>query len=91
MYANFYLYSYIISMTFFYVKPLIFVIDSTFGTFSSELHDVRVSWLRTDKPHEEVNSTFRVSEHILPTLNIFENKIDEKILHFTVTDLFPCN
>lgn len=57
-------------MAFFYIQTSIFVIGTTIRTFFGELQYVRVPWLGTNGPHEEVNFTFRVSEHILPTNDV---------------------
>lgn len=72
-----YLNIYKVSMAFVYIQPSIFVIGSTFRTFFDELHYVWVPWLGTNRPHEEVNFTFRVSEHVLPT-----NDVKKKISKF---------
>lgn len=68
-----YLNIYKVSMAFVYIQPSIFVIGSTFRTFFDELHYVWVPWLGTNRPHEEVNFTFRVSEHVLPTNDVKKN------------------
>lgn len=78
-------------MIFFYVKFLIFVIDFIFRIFFSEFYDVRVFWLWINRLYEEVNFIFRVFEYIFLILNIFENKINEKILYLFVINLFLCN
>lgn len=78
-------------MIFFYVKFLIVVIDFIFRIFFSEFYDVRVFWLWINRLYEEVNFIFRVFEYIFLILNIFENKINEKILYLFVINLFLCN
>lgn len=91
MCVYFYLHSYIISMAFFYVKPSIFVIDSTFRIFSCELHDVPVPWLGTDRPHEEVYFTFSVSEHVFPTTDIFQTQKNMRKVYFLVYHIYTYN
>lgn len=53
-------------MTLFKIKSIGFGIQSTFRTFFSELHNVRMPRLGAYGPHEEINATFRIMKNSIP-------------------------